>query len=85
MTPSIELRPLTEPEWEPIQRESIARYAKEQTRAGRWSEKEALEQAAKEFARLLPEGVATEKHHVHGIIAAESNEIVGYVWYEERE
>ena len=85
MASSIQLRPLTEEEWGPIQQERIAHYAEEQTRAGRWSEEEASDAAAKEYARLLPDGTKTEKHHIHGIIALESDLMVGFIWYEERQ
>lgn len=85
MTPSIQLKPLEQQQWDNILQRRIPEYAKEQVRAGRWSEEEALAEATAEFEKLLPEGVKTARNHVHGIIDPTSQAMVGYLWYAERE
>ncbi len=85
MEPLIHLRPLTESEWEPLQRECIAHYAEEQVQVGRWSTEEALGQASKEYEGLLPDGIHTDRHHIREIIERASGEMVGFIWYQERE
>lgn len=81
----IQLRPITEQEWEPIQQETIAQYAQEHVRSGRWSPEEAMDKARREFAGLLPQGIHTEGHAIHAIIDSASGQHVGYLWYHERE
>ena len=81
----VQLKPLSQEQWDAILETRIPDYAEEQTRSGRWSEEEALEKATEEFDKMLPDGVNTEKHHVHGIVKQDSGESVGYLWYAERE
>lgn len=84
MSTFVTLEPLTQQQWQSILQQRIPEYAKEQARAGRWSEEEALQEAAAEFRKLLPEGVDTAMNHVHGIIDRISGETAGYLWYVER-
>ena len=78
------LRPMSEQEWGPIRAESIQLYAARHVTAGRWSEEEALEEATKEYDRLLPQGVTTEHHHLYVVLESEDDSPVGYMWYEVR-
>jgi len=34
---------------------------------------------------MLPDGISTERHHIHTIVETASDTGVGYLWYEERE
>ena len=85
MAASSRLEPLAQRQWETIQQDRIPEYAKEQIKAGRWSNEEAMAKATEEFENLLPDGVKTAKNHVYGIIDQANDGIVGYLWYVERE
>jgi len=81
----IQLIPMTEQEWDPIQRETIAEYAQEHVRGGRWSQDEAMDKARKELAGLLPEGIHTEGHAIYAIVDSASGKRVGHLWFQEKE
>jgi len=81
----IRFEPMTDEVWRPLLDESIAGYAKMHVQAGRWTEQEALKKARDEYEKLLPDGVATEKHHVYAILEDASDRLAGHVWYMERE
>jgi RimJ/RimL family protein N-acetyltransferase len=81
----IRLRPLTEQEWEPIQRETIAEYAREHVRGGRWGQDEALDKAREELDGLLPDGIHTEGHTFYAIVDSSSGKPVGHLWFQEKE
>jgi ribosomal protein S18 acetylase RimI-like enzyme len=61
--------------WVPV---AIAEYAAQHAAAGSRPADTSLEQARQEFAELLPEGRATEQHH---LLIAESDGVrVGILW-----
>jgi len=81
----IELRPMTEAEWNPIQRRTVSEYAQEHVRSGRWSQAEALDKALKEVAELLPNGIHTEGHGIYAVVDSATGQRVGHLWYQEKE
>lgn len=60
--------------------ESQQAYADDNVLAGRWPEAGALQQARAEFARLLPQGVATPGHRLYEILEKASGQCVGVLW-----
>lgn len=67
-------------------RDSSASYASEKVVAGQWAEATALALAQAEFARLLPQGLATPDHFLFDIVAPAEGRTVGHLWVavEER-
>jgi ribosomal protein S18 acetylase RimI-like enzyme len=59
--------------------ESVRSFAAEKARAGQWPRGEALPLARKEFARLLPEGLATPGHTLFNVMDEEGRK-VGVMW-----
>jgi ribosomal protein S18 acetylase RimI-like enzyme len=58
--PDVRLRPMTDDEFSDYRERSVAAYADDIGRAGRWPADEAMAQAEKQFAELLPDGARTE-------------------------
>lgn len=56
----LQLRTMTEAEFEEYLRHAISGYAAAPVSAGSWSKEEAEERAAADTAKLLPAGLATE-------------------------
>ena len=80
----IQLRQATQGEWDLILRDEISRYAEDHLRTGNWSKDDALQWAQGQYEKMLPHGVATKGHHIFILIEENSNEAVGFIWYEER-
>lgn len=59
---------------------TIAGYAAEHVRTGRWSEEEALERSRQEYERLLPQGLATPDQRLWNIVPTGGGEPVGMLW-----
>ena len=78
----IELVPMTSEEFEAWLPGTIAGYAAEHVRSGRWSEEEALERSRAEHDRLLPQGLATPDHRLWNIVPAGGGEPVGILWIQ---
>ncbi|HYM67224.1 MAG TPA: GNAT family N-acetyltransferase [Patescibacteria group bacterium] len=76
----IELVPMTPAQYDAWLPGAIADYADENIVSGRWSKEEAEERSREEFARLLPQGVATPEHHVWSIVRASDRTPVGVLW-----
>ncbi len=76
----IRLTPMTQAQFEVFEEKDILEYAREEVRAGFWSEVEALEKAREAHRRLLPEGLATRDHYLYAIQLAEGEATVGFVW-----
>jgi ribosomal protein S18 acetylase RimI-like enzyme len=74
----LQLRPMTQAEfdeWLPVSQRT---YAEEEIRAGRTSPEAARERVERLFADLLPDGLATEGHLLcQGIV---DGEVVGFIW-----
>lgn len=63
---------------------SIKDYAEDHIRDGLWSSATALEESAKEFAKLLPEGIKTPDHYLFTVVDEGTQRPVGMVWYMVR-
>jgi len=74
------LEPMTPVEYEAYLPAAIAEYAADRIAAGNWSEAEALSRAQREFADLLPQGVATPNQHLFTIRDAARAQAVGVIW-----
>ena len=61
----VKLIPMTPPEFTDFFEHSIRDYAEERTRAGYWSEAEALTRSRKEHKALLPDGLKSRYHHLY--------------------
>ena len=55
----IELRPMTQAEYEIYRSRAVAEYAEDKVLAGNWPEEGAIERSAKEYEHYLPLGLAT--------------------------
>ncbi len=75
---AVELRPMTEAEYVVWYPEAIAGYADGHIKAGSMPADKAPEMAAKQFADLLPDGLATPAHHL--LIGEADGERVGMLW-----
>lgn len=62
---------------------SIIDYANEKVLAGNWTAAEALDRSRVEFAKLLPEGLATPRQHLYTISDESTGDKVGVIWFEE--
>jgi len=77
---TIELVPMTSAEFDAWLPGTIAGYAAEHVRSGRWSEEEALVRSREEHERLLPQGFATPEHRLWNIVPTGGSEPVGMLW-----
>ncbi|TWP38341.1 GNAT family N-acetyltransferase [Leekyejoonella antrihumi] len=62
-------------QWRP---NAVSDYAEHHTRAGSMPADQAHDLAAKQFAELLPDGVATGEHHL--LIPELDGTVVGFLW-----
>jgi ribosomal protein S18 acetylase RimI-like enzyme len=60
---------------------SLAGYAEDNVAAGRWTADEALDLSRAEFARLLPQGLATPSNHLYEIRDETGGRTVGFLWF----
>lgn len=81
----LDLVPMSQPEYERWWRGSISSYAEENVAAGRWKEEEAAARSEKEFAELLPDGLATPGNHLFSVVGPDGASPVGVVWFAIRE
>jgi ribosomal protein S18 acetylase RimI-like enzyme len=77
----IRFDPMTQAEFEAYLAQAVQEYAAEHTRSGRWKPEEALEKSRAEHARQLPEGLATPDHFLRSIVAVDSGQPVGLIWF----
>lgn len=75
---SIELRPMRVEEYDAWYPGAIAGYAEGHIKAGSMPADTAHELAAKQFADLLPNGLATSAHHL--LVGEADGERVGILW-----
>lgn len=66
--------------WEAWRIVSVASYAADMVRLGRWQPASAEQQAADLFARLVPDGRSTPGHEFRSIVNA-AGETVGALWF----
>ena len=60
--------------------EAVPEYAADKVASGQWSQEDAAALSAKEFAELLPNGLATPDNHLFTIVDSTSN-AVGVLWF----
>ena len=80
----VHLVPMTEAEYEKYFEFAIPNYASEHVKAGRWSEKEALQRAKQEYDELLPDGLNTSNQHFFSIVDEQTTTKVGMLWFAIR-
>ena len=73
--------PMTSAEYESWNRASIADYAEENVRSGRWTREEAHSRSEQEFARLLPNGLSTADNYLFSTVDDQVPEPVGIMWF----
>jgi len=61
--------------------EVIEEYAQSNVKAGLWEPDVALATAKKEFNRVLPQGRSSPDHYILQIVAPNSAEVVGWLWW----
>ncbi len=77
----VNLHPMTETAYQTYLADAVKDYAGDHVRDGRWAPTESLEESAKEFARLLPDGTKTPGHHLFTVVDRDTNLPVGILWY----
>ena len=76
----VTLDPMSREAWNGWRDNAIREYGMDKVRAGTWTADEAQARSAAEFARLLPDGLATPGHELRSIVT-ESGEVVGTLWF----
>jgi ribosomal protein S18 acetylase RimI-like enzyme len=76
----VRLVPMTESEFEAYLARDTGEYAEENVKAGYWNAAEALDKSRAGYQRLLPNGLATQNHHIYTIEDIQSGEKVGMIW-----
>ena len=77
----IDLVPMDETEFQVYTATSIADYAQEHIRTGRWSPEEGLQKAEQQYQELLPDGLASHDQYLFSIRDNVSGEKVGILWF----
>ena len=80
--PLIALRPMTNPEFQRYLKPAIRGYAQAHIRAGDVDPQKALGRAKRDYAELLPKGLASPGHHLYSITVADTGRAIGMVWFE---
>lgn len=81
--PRVSLGEMTPQIYEAWVARSTAEYAQAHVDAGNWDADGSLEKARAQFHELLPEGLATEGHHLWSLRDADGNH-VGVLWVGPR-
>ncbi len=76
----VTLEPMSAEAWNAWHGDAVREFGLEKVRAGTWTADEAQARADAEFARLLPDGLATPGHELRSIVT-ESGEVVGSLWF----
>ena len=76
----ITLAAMTSSEFDAFLKICIPQFATNKVRSGNWPELGALERSQREFAQLLPQGLATPHHHFFAVIQASPRERLGWLW-----
>ena len=76
----VTLEPMSLAAWEQWRAGAVRGYAADKVRVGTWPAEGAEERSEREFASLLPEGLATPGHHLRSIVN-EAGEVVGVLWF----
>jgi RimJ/RimL family protein N-acetyltransferase len=80
----IELKPMSEKDFNKYLEVALSDYAQEHVKGGRWTAEEAPAAAQAELKQILPDGLATENHHFYNIVAEEESQPVGILWFAVR-
>jgi RimJ/RimL family protein N-acetyltransferase len=75
----VRLVPMTPERFVTWQAYSVAAYADENVKSGRWSEDEALSRSEADFQGLLPRGLETPGHRLWSVVDS-ADEEVGILW-----
>ncbi|GCE07440.1 GNAT family N-acetyltransferase [Dictyobacter aurantiacus] len=75
------LEPMSEVDFQSYLDFAVADYAQEHVKSGRWSQEEALEQSRKQYAELLPNGVASPDQYLFTIVDPDHQRKVGILWF----
>lgn len=81
----IRLQPMNETEYQEYLAISIADYAQENVKAGRWNSEEALQKATQEYADILTDGLNTRNQYLFTIIDEQTGTTVGMLWFAATE
>lgn len=74
----VDLRPMSQKEYDDWRPGAVASYATEHVRAGSMPADRAQEMAEKQFTDLLPDGVSTREHHL--LTPQIDQSTVGFLW-----
>jgi len=77
----IDLIPMDEADFRTYTSQSVAEYALEHIRNGRWTAEEGLQKAEAEFQQLLPDGLASQDQYLFSIKKKALREQVGILWF----
>lgn len=72
--------PLTAEQFTDWQAHHTREYARDKVASGAWNEDDALARAEADNATLLPNGLETTGHHIRRVEAAETHELIGWIW-----
>ncbi|MFS0838151.1 GNAT family N-acetyltransferase [Paenibacillus sp. 1P03SA] len=64
---------------------SVKEYAESKTKAGNTGAEKAMEDSAREFKELLPDGLNTADSYIFNATDAESRQVVGTLWIKIRQ
>jgi RimJ/RimL family protein N-acetyltransferase len=81
----IQLRTMTESEYQVYLDNLHTGYADEQVKAGSWPADQALELAKAEIRETLPDGLASKNNFLYSLIAPDESLPVGVLWIMIRE
>jgi RimJ/RimL family protein N-acetyltransferase len=76
----VRLVPMNNTEYQAFLAFAVRDYADDKIAAGNWQAAEALEKSSQEFAKLLPNGVATPDHYLFNIEDDVLAQKVGIIW-----
>jgi len=82
---SVRLRPLREDEYAEFVEHGQEQYADDLHRNGGMTEEAAAAKAVRDYAQVLPDGLATADHTISAIEELETGERVGQLWFARRE
>jgi ribosomal protein S18 acetylase RimI-like enzyme len=76
----VTLEPMSLEAWEQWRAAAVRGYAADKVRVGTWPAEGAEARSEREFADLLPQGLATPGHELRSIVS-EAGEVVGTLWF----
>lgn len=77
----IRLEPMNETEYQQYLSASVAEYAQEHVKAGRWNTEDALQKATQEYADILTDGLHTRSQYLFTIVDEQTGTNVGMLWF----